>query len=121
MVTSKTTECAFSSPTIGRSVLVKGGSHRHKIPKIGDLHRSDVRSDQGEMALEAFPGVPISAIQCHALFDVTLQTGMRTGWSGRARHRGLLFEKLPLPGVGFVNLNPARTRFYSVGWCTRFR
>jgi hypothetical protein len=38
-----------------------GGFHRHKTPKIGDLSQDAVRRGQGGMALETFPGVPISA------------------------------------------------------------
>ena len=57
----------------GHVLLNRGGYDRYKTPIIGDLWPSDVGVDQGELALETFPGVPFSAKKCHSFSDVTMQ------------------------------------------------
>jgi hypothetical protein len=51
-------------------VPVTGGLHRRKVAKSLDSRPNDVRADQSEVALEAFPGVPNNAKQCHSCFDI---------------------------------------------------
>ena len=67
-VSSKSEECAFSSRFGGSSVPVTGGLHRRKVAKSLDSRPNDVRADESEVALEAFPGVPNNAKQCHSCF-----------------------------------------------------
>jgi hypothetical protein len=83
--------------------------------KISDLWPSHVRSWQGELALETFPGVPIGANECRSLFDVTLQAGMRYGWSGLARRPDCNSRNLS-PRVGFANLKSAIERGSILPW-----
>jgi hypothetical protein len=53
--------CAYSYRFIGRKAPDTDEFHRHKALNIGDLHPSDVRSDQGKLALATFSVVPNSA------------------------------------------------------------
>jgi hypothetical protein len=84
-LTSRADECAYSWRFNVRTGLDAGGFHRHKPLKNGDLRPSDVRLDQGQLALETFPGVPISAKKCHSFFDVTLQARPRTSVQSACR------------------------------------
>jgi hypothetical protein len=60
-LTSRAVGCAFSSRFVGWRAPDPGGFDRYNALKIGDLGPSDVRSDQGELALETFPELPLSA------------------------------------------------------------
>jgi hypothetical protein len=58
-LTSRAVGCAFSSRFVGSRAPDPGGFDRYNALKIGDLGPSDVRSDQGELALETFPRIAI--------------------------------------------------------------
>jgi hypothetical protein len=85
-LTSQAEECAYSSRFIARMVPDTGGFYRCKTPNIGDLGPTDVRVDQGELALETFPGVPISAKKCHSFSDVTMQMDYQAKPELRVEH-----------------------------------
>jgi hypothetical protein len=85
-LTSQAQECAYSSRFIGQMVPHTGGFDRCKAPNIGDLRPSDVRVDQGELALETFPGVPFSAIKWHSFSDVTMQMDYQAKPELRVEH-----------------------------------
>ena len=78
--TSRALGCAHPPRFIGRGVLVTGGCHRHKAANYCNMRPIDIRSGQGELALDTFPGVPFSAKLCHSFFDITLRARVRTTW-----------------------------------------
>jgi hypothetical protein len=57
-VSSKSEECASSSRFGGSNVPVTGELHRRQVATNLDSRPNDVRADQSEVALKAFPTVP---------------------------------------------------------------
>jgi hypothetical protein len=58
-LTSRAVGCAYLPGFISRRAPETPGASRHNALKIGDLGPIDVRSDQGELALETFPRIAI--------------------------------------------------------------